>query len=93
MNIETIIAESIEPRLVGSLGREVANALLTQATICYVTEKGTERKGCEAFVRSICSDARVIEAWGAQATTDQAKRWKVRIYSGSDSVDEPEKEK
>jgi hypothetical protein len=93
VEIETVIAESIEPRLIDSFGREIANALLTQATIRYVTEKGKERERCKAFVHSICFDARVIEAWGTEAAAEQAKRWSARIHSESDSVGEPEKEK
>ena len=56
MDTEGIIGLRIEPRLVSTLGLEMANSVLTRATIGYVTTEGSDRKRYEVFVHSICSD-------------------------------------
>jgi hypothetical protein len=75
VDTETAIQTQIEPRLVGALGRSVANALLTQATLCYVTTMGTESKRYEAFVHSLFSDERLIEVWGLEGARERGNTW------------------
>jgi hypothetical protein len=68
--------------LTSALGRQVAQALLTQATLCYVTTIGPESKRYAAFVRSICSDPRLLEAWGTGRAHEQDKGWGALVDSG-----------
>ena len=81
MDTETAIQTQIEPRLVEAFGPHVANTLLTRATLCHVTAVGTEPKRYAAFVRSICSDARLIQEWGSEAVRQQAKDWRALLVS------------
>jgi hypothetical protein len=83
VDTETAIQTQIEPRLVEAFGPHVANTLLTQATLCYVTTMGTEPKRYAAFVRSICSDTRLIQAWGSEAARQQEKDWQALLASVS----------
>jgi hypothetical protein len=75
VDTETAIHTQIEPRLVEVLGRPLANALLTHATLCYVTAVGGEAKRYAAFVHSICSDERLARAWGSDGVRQQEKDW------------------
>ena len=75
MDTEAIIEQHIEPTLVDTLGFQVANAVLTRATVCYVNASGNEEQRYSAFVHSICSDERVFDAWGAVETVGQEKAW------------------
>ena len=83
MDTETAIQTQIEPRLVEAFDRHVANALLTRATLCYVTTMGTETKRYAAFVRSICSDTRLIQKWGSEGARQQEKDWLALFVSVS----------
>ena len=76
MDTETAIKTQIEPKLIASFGRQVANSLLTQATLCYVTAQGGEKSRYEAFVHSICSDARIVRAWGTTSAAEQENVWR-----------------
>jgi hypothetical protein len=73
---ETIIEAQIEPKLVDAFGLQVANSLLTRATLCYVAVDGDEKQRYAAFVRSICSDERVVDAWGAVEAAGQEQAWR-----------------
>ena len=75
MDAETAIETTIEPQLIDALGRQVANSLLTRATLCYVTIRGDDRKRFEAFVNEICSDDRLISLWGEPAAAKQEEKW------------------
>jgi hypothetical protein len=75
VDTETVIEKLIEPRLVDSLGVQMANSVLTRATICYVTANGNEKQRYEAFVHSICADERVFDAWGAAEAAGQERAW------------------
>jgi hypothetical protein len=79
MDTETAIDTKIAPQLIEAFGRQVANALLTQATLCYVTVKDEEKKRYNAFVHSICSDERVITAWGKSRTAERKEEWKALV--------------
>jgi len=76
VDTETVIKNWIEPKLIGAFGRQVANSLLTRATLCYVTAQGGEKSRYEAFVRSICSDPRVVRAWGTTSAVEQENVWR-----------------
>ena len=75
VDTETAIDSTIEPKLIEAFGLHVASSLLTRATLCYVLAGGTEPKRYEAFVHSICSDARVVHAWGASGASEQEREW------------------
>jgi hypothetical protein len=75
VDTEAIIENHVEPTLVDTLGFQVANAVLTRATICYVNASGNEEQRYGAFVHSICSDERVFDAWGAAETVGQERAW------------------
>jgi hypothetical protein len=79
VDTETAIETQIKPRLIAAFGRQVANSLLTWATLGYATADGGERKRYKAFVRSICSDERVIRAWGIEGATQQEEVWKALL--------------
>jgi hypothetical protein len=75
VDTETAIRTQIEPKLIGAFGRQVANSLLTRATLCYVTAQGGEENRYEAFVHSICSDPRIVRAWGTIPAAEKEKVW------------------
>jgi hypothetical protein len=75
VDAETAIQTRIEPVLVDAFGRYVANSLLTRATLSYVTTTGTEPKRYAAFVGSVCSDERLIQAWGSERALKQENDW------------------
>ena len=77
MDTETAIRTQIEPKLVEALGQLGANALLTRATLSYVTTLGNESKRYAAFVRTICADEHLIEVWGPERVLWQEKDWQM----------------
>jgi hypothetical protein len=79
MDTETAIETRIERRLVDAFGGRVANSLLTLATVCYATTSGDARERYEAFVHSICSDDRVVSAWGEQGVARQKEEWEALV--------------
>jgi len=76
LGTEAIIASSIKPQLIKALGRQIANSLLTQGTLAYVSTDGSEKERFEAFINSICSDERLISVWGEKIAAGQAEEWK-----------------
>jgi len=76
VDTETIIETQIEPKLIEAFGLQVTHSLLTRATLCYVAVDGDEEQRYAAFVRSICSDERVIGVWGAVDAAGQEQAWR-----------------
>jgi hypothetical protein len=81
MDPEAAIETRIERRLVDAFGRRVANSLLTLATVCYVTTNGNVRERYKAFVESVCSDDRVVSAWGEQGAARQKGEWEALVIT------------
>ena len=79
MDTETAIQSQIEPKLIDAFGRQLANSLLTRATLCYVTAHGGEETRYEAFVHAICSDERLVQSWGTSEAAEQEKSWRALI--------------
>jgi methylenetetrahydrofolate dehydrogenase (NADP+)/methenyltetrahydrofolate cyclohydrolase len=79
MDIEATIEASIKPELIEALGRQVANSLLTQATLAYVSTDGTESERIRAFVDAIRSDEQVSGAWGEEALAGLVEEWTGRL--------------
>ena len=75
MNVEEIIETQIKPQLIETLGRQTANALLTQATLSYVSMDGDEPERYRTFVRAICTDRRVINVWGERVAAKRMEEW------------------
>ncbi len=75
MDVEQIIEESIKPQLIEAFGRQTANALITQATLAYVSTDGTEEEKFEAFVQAIRTDSRVIAVWGERGAAERVEDW------------------
>jgi len=75
MNVEEIIETRIKPQLIETLGRQTANALLTQATISYVSMDGDELERYRTLVRTICTDERVIDAGGERVAAERMEEW------------------
>jgi methylenetetrahydrofolate dehydrogenase (NADP+)/methenyltetrahydrofolate cyclohydrolase len=75
MDIEAIIDSRIKPQLVEAFGRQTANSLLTQATLAFVSADGEEPERFEVFVKTICSDERVLEVWGQQGAAERVEDW------------------
>lgn len=75
MDIEAIIETRIKPQLVEAFGRQTANSLLTQATLSYVSADGEEQERFEVFVKTICSDERVLEVWGQRGAAERVEDW------------------
>ena len=44
MNAETVIDTTIKPQLIEAFGRQLANELLTEATLAYVSTDGSEEE-------------------------------------------------
>ena len=87
MDTETVIRSQIEPKLIDAFGRQVANSLLTRATLCYVTAQGDEKGRYGAFVHAICSDARLVQSWGTADALEQEKAWQALLSVGPRSDD------
>jgi len=75
LDVEQIIEESIKPQLIADFGRQTANALITKATLAYVSTDGTEEEKFEEFVRAIGTDPRVLEVWGQQGAAERIEDW------------------
>ncbi len=75
MDIEATIDAKIRPHLIEAVGRQTANALLTEATLAYVSTDGTESERVEAFVDAIRSDDRVHDAWGEEILATYVDEW------------------
>jgi methylenetetrahydrofolate dehydrogenase (NADP+)/methenyltetrahydrofolate cyclohydrolase len=79
MDIEATIEASMKPEMIEALGRQMANSVLTQATLAYVSTDGTESERIEAFVDVIRSDEQVMGAWGEEALADLVQEWIGRL--------------
>jgi methylenetetrahydrofolate dehydrogenase (NADP+)/methenyltetrahydrofolate cyclohydrolase len=90
MDIEATIDASIKPELIEALGRQVANAVLTQATLAYVSTDGAESERIGAFVDAIRSDEQVMGAWGEEALAGLVQEWIGRLSLELDSGEEGE---
>jgi len=75
MDIEATIDAKIRPQLIEILGRQTANALLTRATLAYVSTDGIEADRVEAFVDAIRSDERILDAWGEEIVATYVDEW------------------
>lgn len=88
MDIEETIDAKIRPHLIEAVGRQTANALLTQATLAYVSTDGTEADRIRAFVDAIRSDERALSAWGEEILASYADEWitllKADLQSGEE---------
>jgi hypothetical protein len=82
VDVETAIETQIAPQLQDDFGREVGTALLTRATLCFVTMEAEESERYEAFVHAICSDEQVLSVWGAEAAAQREELWKALIKAG-----------
>ena len=79
MDVEDIINANIGPQLVEAFGRQTANALITQATLAYVSTDGPEQEKFEAFVQSICTDPRAIAVWGETGVAERVEDWNLDL--------------
>lgn len=75
MDIEAIIESKIKPRLIEAFGRQTANALLTQATLAYVSTDGSEGERVAAFIEAIRSDERVLNTWSEEVAAIEVDEW------------------
>jgi len=75
MDIEATIDAKIRPRLIEILGRQTANALLTKATLAYVSTDGTEGERIGAFIDAIGSDERILGEWGEEILATHTQEW------------------
>jgi hypothetical protein len=83
VDAETAIETRIEPQLKVEFGHQTSNALLTRATLCFVTIGGEESNRYEAFVHAICSDEQVVSVWGEMGAAEREEEWKALIKPGS----------
>lgn len=81
MDVETAIQSQIRPGLIQAFGRQVANSMLTRATLCYVLADGGEKTRYGAFVHLICSDERAVRLWGEAGAAEQEQVWRDLIGS------------
>ncbi len=88
MDIEATIDSKIRPWLIESLGRQAANALLTKATLAYVSTDGSEAERVEAFIDTIRSDRRVVNAWSEEMIAAYSQEW-VDLLKPAMSTEEP----
>jgi hypothetical protein len=82
VDVETAIETQIEPTLKAEFGHQLSNALLTRATLCFVTSEAEESKRYEAFVHTICSDEQVVSLWGETGAAERKEEWKALIRPG-----------
>ncbi len=75
MDIEATIDAKIRPQLIEILGRQMANAVLTRATLAYVSTDGNEAERVEAFIDAIRSDERILDAWGEEIVANYVDEW------------------
>ena len=90
MDVEEIIGSKIKPRLIDAFGRQTANALLTQATLAYVSTDGGEGERIAAFIEAIRSDDRVLNAWSAEVTAIEVDEWTTLLRPRLESEEEVE---
>jgi methylenetetrahydrofolate dehydrogenase (NADP+)/methenyltetrahydrofolate cyclohydrolase len=90
MDIEEAIDAKIKPRLIEAFGRQMANALLTKATLAYVSTDGEEDERVAAFIDAIRSDERVVSTWSEEITAVEVDEWVsvLRSYVGSQEEEE-----
>jgi hypothetical protein len=81
VDTETAIKTQIEPKLIHVFGLQMANSMLTRATLCYVLADGGEKRRYGVFVHSICSDDRAVQMWGAAEAAEQERVWRDLIRS------------
>jgi methylenetetrahydrofolate dehydrogenase (NADP+)/methenyltetrahydrofolate cyclohydrolase len=74
--MESLIDTSIKPQLIEAFGRQLANSLLTQATLAYVSTDGSEGDRLEAFLQVIRFDERVIGGWGEAGIALRMEQWR-----------------
>ena len=79
MSTDGFIDDTIKPQLIEVLGRQAANAILTQATLAYVSTDGTEQERYEAFLQSVCSDERVTEIMDEEMIAERLKEWRLQF--------------
>lgn len=75
MDIEEAIDSKIKPRLIEAFGRQTANALITKATLAYVSTDGEEDQRVAAFIDAIRSDDRVVDTWSEEITAMEVDEW------------------
>jgi methylenetetrahydrofolate dehydrogenase (NADP+)/methenyltetrahydrofolate cyclohydrolase len=78
LDTEGFIDSTLKPQLVETLGRPLANSLLTKATLVYVSTDGTEQERYEAFLDALLSDERVKDVWNETAAAEQMREWKLQ---------------
>ena len=88
MDIEETIESKIRPWLIQSLGRQMANAVVTKATLAYVSTDGGEAERVDAFVDAIRSDERVVSAWSEEMIAAHAQEWIDLLKPGLPSEEE-----
>lgn len=76
MDIEATIDAKIRPHLVEALGRQLANALLTEATLAYVSTDGSEGERVEVFIDTIRTDERMRNNLGEEMVATYADEWR-----------------
>ncbi len=79
MPTDGFIDDTIKPQLIGALGRQAANSILTQATLAYVSKDGTEEERYEVFLQSICADERVTQIMDEETLEERLKEWRLRF--------------
>ena len=79
MSTDGFIDDTIKPQLIETLGRQATNAILTQATLAYVSTDGTEQERYEAFLQSVCSDERVTEIMDEETLEERLKEWRLQF--------------
>ncbi len=86
MDVEEIFDSKIRPRLIEAFGRQVANSLVTEATLAYVSTDGGEAERVAAFMDAIRSDERVLNTWGEEVVAIEVDEWMtlLRPHLGSE---------
>ncbi len=79
MDTEIAIQTRIEPQLIDTFGRRVANSLLTLATVDYAITDGNAIDRYGALLHSICSDDRVVSTWGERGVARQKEEWEALV--------------
>ena len=78
MDAEGFIEDTLKPQLVGALGTQLANALLTKATLVYVSTDENGQARYDAFLETILEDERARNVWDADAVEQNMKDWKLQ---------------
>jgi methylenetetrahydrofolate dehydrogenase (NADP+)/methenyltetrahydrofolate cyclohydrolase len=79
VSVETVIDTTIRPQLIEAFGRQLANALLTEATLAYVSTDGSEEERFDAFLQVIRFNDRVIGEWGEATTAVRLEEWRSEV--------------